>query len=1490
MKPGRSVQTGFIYLALISALGMSATATAYWLVAHLNALQLEHALSRAAGDAATHVLERMTLYQYGLRGARGVIVTTGEERMTRDIFYRYSQGRDLHKEFFGAHGFGFVRRVPEDRESQFLAMARIDGAPDFHLQQWQAHRGDRYVVQYIEPLAQNRAALGLDLASEPVRRAAAVAAMRSGEPRLTGPLSLAQEPAAVMGSLLFMLPVYRSAEVPPTLQQREAQILGWTYAPLVMDEVLKDLPIDHGTQRLVLRDITDAADASSFFASSASPLRDFMVSRTRQEEVFGRRWAFEFSVGSGFVEPLHQTAPSSVLWGGSLITLFLALMGGIIGRGINRQHRLRRDQTRLAAIVESSTDGIIGKTLEGRITSWNRGAEEIFGYSAEQARGRLLLDLIVPPELAQEEQQILRKIRDGERVHSFDTQRRRQDGSRVEVSVNVSPILNERGQVVGASKTVRDITAQKAAEARILELNASLEDQVAARTAELGQINLLLSSVLRSASEVAIIATDREGLIRVFNRGAERLLGYQAEELVGLMTPAVIHLPEEVRQRGIELSAQYQRPIEGFRVFVQQSETEGAETREWTMVRKDGSHFAATLVVSALRDESGQLTGYLGIAVDITERKAAEKTLAAARDQLLMAAEVAKLGIWSWNLDDHSLDWNERMFELYEQPLELRGKGLNYEHWLTRVHPDDQELTQRKLEEAVAGLGIYDPIFRVVTPSGQVRFIQSGAYVERNADGEALRVTGINLDITAQRELQSRLLYAKEQADAASEAKSSFLANMSHEIRTPMNAVLGMLQLLQRAGLEPRQLDYASKAQTAAKSLLGLLNDILDYSKIEAGKLQLEEHGFDLDQLLRDLAVVLAGNQGVGNIELLFDLDPQLPLHLVGDSLRLQQVLINLAGNALKFTAQGQVVVSLKRIQQLERSVRLQVAVSDSGIGISAAHLQVIFDGFHQAEASTTRRFGGTGLGLAICKHLVQLMGGELQVRSQLGEGSCFSFELELGLDGPCVAEELPLGGKALRVLVVDDHPLALALNARTLHSFGWTVEQAASGTQALRAIDAAVARGEAFDLILLDWPMPGLDGRHTAQLIGGMGLEAPPTVVMLGHHDASAQLAGLESAQVPFSHYVSKPFTPRQLAQVLLADSSDAVQEQPSVCAPRVTALNGLRLLVVEDNALNRQIARELLTLEGAQVQLAEGGLQGVQMTLQAQEPFAAVLMDIQMPDIDGYEATRRIRADARFAHLPIIAMTANASRADRQSCLEAGMDDHVGKPINLPELINSLLFWTAGVARVAQVVSTAADTDLIEDPKLIVERFGGNRDLLDQVFQGSETALGDLLERLRQSLVQDNAKDACYLLHTLKGAAGNLGGKAVARRCGEWEQALRGGATLQQTLTPSHLDELQQLLASTVARLQVAFADRSPGVASPLPETLDMAAYRSALQEILPLLRQSNLQALNLTEALAQKNLPCAREGFDEFVFHVRKMEFAAALGILEIMLLNN
>lgn len=510
------------------------------------------------------------------------------------------------------------------------------------------------------------------------------------------------------------------------------------------------------------------------------------------------------------------------------------------------------------------------------------------------------------------------------------------------------------------------------------------------------------------------------------------------------------------------------------------------------------------------------------------------------------------------------------------------------EHWRSRLHPEDLERTEASLRAAVEGRGNYDVIFRVVLPDGGIRFIQAGAQVERDADGNPLQVTGINIDITSDQQLQARLREAKEQADAASAAKSSFLANMSHEIRTPMNAVLGMLQLARQTDLNERQRDYLDKASSAATSLLGLLNDILDYSKIEAGKLVLEMLPFELEPLMQDLAVVLSGNQGDKDVEVIFDIDPELPSAVVGDRLRLQQILINLAGNALKFTARGHVLVSLRRLAHDAHLVRLRVLVADTGIGISAEQQQRIFEGFTQAEASTSRRFGGTGLGLFICKRLVDLMGGELRVESAPGSGSRFWFDLDLDVahDQPLRAA-CPGAGEPLRLLVADDNLVAGELLERTVGALGWRADCVGSGSEAVARVQAAMAEGRRYDVVLMDWRMPDLDGLSAAQLIRQLqGDLPPPMVIMITAYGREVLADARDHSAPPFVDFLTKPVTPKQLADSVLHalhGEQGAPANPPPRPVERTQRLRGVRLLVVEDNALNRQVAAELLSSEGA-------------------------------------------------------------------------------------------------------------------------------------------------------------------------------------------------------------------------------------------------------------------------------------------------------------------
>jgi PAS domain S-box-containing protein len=1473
------------------AIGLLLSIVCAWGVAHFNYQRANEAVIVAAEQTADAVVNRLKLYQYGLRGARGSIQTMAEDAISRDSFDRYSRTRDVDKEFAGARGFGFIRRVAPQDEAEFVSRARADGWPDFAIRQISPHSGERYVIQYIQPLEPNRVAVGLDIASEANRRQAALSAMRSGEIRLTGPITLVQNTGKPLQSFLILMPIYRGGITPDTVPVREAQTLGWSYAPLLMETVLNGLLPSAQATHLELRDITDPAQTVMFYQSEDDSPAKIVLSHSLERDVYGRRWLVQFGVHPLFITQLHQLSPLLVLAAGLLLSVLVAALIGVLNVSRTRQLQFIAAQAKLAAIVECSVDGIIGKDLDGTVTSWNKGAEQLFGFSAHEAVGRRLAELVVPLDLQAEETEILDNVKEGRSVPSFSTRRQHKNGELIAVSVTVSPIRDATGLVVGASKTVRDISAQVAADAQIHELNSSLETQVVQRTVELRQLNVLLGNVLRSASEVAIIATDRDGVIRLFNTGAERMLGYAAADLIAQSTPARFHLEEEVAARSRELSAEYGLPVEGFRALVYKAELKGAETREWTYVHQQGWRFPVSLAVTAMRDEHGEINGYLGIAVDLTARKAAESAAASVHEQLLMAAEVAELGVWTWTLAGDALTWNERMFELYGQPLELRDTGLNYEHWSSRVHPDDIEMAASMLRQAVEVGAVYDPVFRVVRPDGEVRVVQAGAQVERDARGVAVRVTGINRDITAQRELESRLLDAKVQADAASAAKSSFLANMSHEIRTPMNAVLGMLHLVQNTELNSRQLDYISKAESAARSLLGLLNDILDYSKIDAGKLQLEVHSFELEPLMRDLAVILSGNQGDKDVEVMFDLDPQLPSALLGDSLRLRQVLINLAGNALKFTQQGQVVVRVVQLQRQGESVEVRIEVVDTGIGINPDQLTRIFDGFNQAEASTTRRFGGTGLGLVICTRLINLMGGELQVSSEVGVGSRFWFDIQLGvaqalpLLAPCTSIDRPL-----RLLVADDNAVAGELLVRTVQALGWQVDLVSDGLQAVARVQQMQRDGQAYDVILMDWRMPEMDGLSAARLIRQQNPVRPvPTVIMITAYGREVLSEVLQDGDAPFAGFLSKPVTPRQLADLIQRVFSDEDTQQPTVASLRAAQprrLSGMRLLVVEDNPLNRQVAFELLQGEGAEVTLAEGGLEGVRLATAVPGSLDAVLMDIQMPDIDGLEATRRIRAHAQSGDLTIIAMTANASSADEQACRAAGMDDHLGKPIDLEQMVATLLQHAGRVSAVAETSLQTAEADsVVESPDMISQRFGGNLDLLRSILPSFAPEQLKLLTRLQEQVEQRDVVGAAALLHTIKGSSGTMGAQALSQLAGELEQRLLHGddaSKMQLMLGGSFVARLHELLHASDQALRAAFALAPSELPSALASVvcLPVEQWRAALQDILQLLEDGNMQAIAHSEALLAQTPQALRLQLGKFVDLVQSLDFAASV----------
>ncbi|MFZ4623662.1 MAG: response regulator [Rhodoferax sp.] len=786
-------------------------------------------------------------------------------------------------------------------------------------------------------------------------------------------------------------------------------------------------------------------------------------------------------------------------------------------------------------------------------------------------------------------------------------------------------------------------------------------------------------------------------------------------------------------------------------------------------------------------------------------------------------------------------------------------------------------------------------------------------------DGLPHHYIGIRTDITVNKLLEQRLQAARDEAESATLAKGHFLANMSHEIRTPMNAVLGMLKLLQNTDLTKRQLDYADKAEGAARSLLGLLNDILDFSKIDAGKMTLESRTFRLDKLMRDISVIVSANLGDKPVEVLFDIDPTAPKALIGDALRLQQVLINLSGNAIKFTATGEVVIGIKVIGPIGAEADLRFSVRDSGIGIAPENQKHIFDGFSQAEASTTRRFGGTGLGLSISRRLVALMGGELSLQSTLGIGSTFAFTVTL----PVAPEQpramtppraLPSG---LQVLVVDDNPTARSILATMAGSLGWEVDLAAEGAEALALLHQRTTAGQPpYQAIFVDWEMPGMDGWET---ITRMQLDdshdQSPVVVMVTANGREMLAQRSADEQARLNGFLVKPVTASMLYDAVvdaLAGSDEPGEPAVPDAAPQ--PLLGMRLLVVEDNIINQQVAQEMLGNEGAVVELADNGELGVTAVygaIAAGQPFDAVLMDIQMPVMDGYSATRLLRQNPSLATLPIIAMTANAMASDRDACLAAGMNAHVGKPFKLVDLVELLQKLTnPQTAQMAGGPLVASDLtpSQLPDPALppidavdrvaALDRLGGNSSLYARVLQSYLSELAGLPDQLELALQQSDWESAGRLLHTLKGLSATVGASYMAAVARKSELAVKAAKTAcgdSATLdVAAQSINFRAAVAATQTVMGQVARTCEPNVAGagmPAPVAgLMSGAPNDMLRQLQTLLRSSDMGALSVFEQLQQSPALANTEAFEQLTQAMTAFDFHRAAQVCDLLLQRN
>jgi len=1116
------------------------------------------------------------------------------------------------------------------------------------------------------------------------------------------------------------------------------------------------------------------------------------------------------------------------------------------------ERSLAEQEERQRLLLDALGEGIIGIDTEGCASFMNPAASQMLGFAPAELIGRAVHDLI-HHDLAGENGHetadcpLHRAIVTGAAGRRDDDLLWRKDGSSFAAAFSVVPI-RRAGDLLGTVLVFRDISAEQAMHRDFVAVLESSPDIIVLKDAE---------RRFKAVSQSYVLASGRE------NR--DEFIGRTAEE---------IFKPE--------LAAQIRRDEDE-----QLAAGHDLQQLEKQVSLADGRKGWMAVTRKLLRDSRGALSGQLMLARDITQIKEGQMAMArreAYFRELLEAAPDATLlidtagGIRLVNREAESLLGFAR-----EELIGQSGGMLVPERFRA-------DFLGRWAELAASGrrrLGNAGGEFFARARDGR-EFPVDLALSPVTSDSGQLIVVTVR-DITEQKKAALALEQARQLAEEAARLKSDFLANMSHEIRTPMNAIIGMTHLALRTDLAPRQRDYVRKIQQSGQHLLGIINDILDFSKIEAGKLSVEHVDFELGKVLEYLANVVGEKASAKNLEFVFDIAPDVPDSLIGDPLRLGQILINYANNAVKFTEAGEIAVIVRILEQAAGEVVLRFAVRDTGIGLSTEQIGRLFESFHQADTSTTRRYGGTGLGLAISRSLAGMMGGQVGVESVPGRGSTFWFTARLGQGQVQHRPLLPNPDlRGMRVLIVDDNQYARTVLGDMLAAMSFVADAVEGGAQAIAAIELASRDDRPYDIVLLDWQMPGMDGRQTARHLRSLALPRQPVIMVITAYGREEVMAG--AAEVGIAEVMVKPVNPSQLFDALIrligndSEREAALHGDPATAPIDLAAIAGARVLLVEDNDLNQQVASELLSGTGFLVDLAENGQ--VALDKLARSFYDIVLMDMQMPVMDGIAATHEIRRQERFHDLPVVAMTANAMRQDQDACLAAGMNDYIPKPIEPEHLQRTLLKWIrprpglgGKLTTLASADPEPAETDGLPrgvpglDVDLGLKHVAFNRTLYLSLLEKFLARLEEMPAQIQTAIAEGEPVVARRLAHTLRGTAGTLGASQVQERATTLEQALRHGNAAAD-------------IAACVDSLAASMRELKAGLEQsgmPARVEADEERLRRVSLQLLELLSEDNPQAAGILEAHGELLRTAYPESFPRLSRAIADFDFEIALNIL-------